>query len=577
MKLGALVLDYDGTIATDGVLAPGVRESILDARGRGVAVLLVTGRILADLQRVLPDLGMFDAVVAENGAVCFVPCTGDARALAPPIASTFLEELRRRGVPFLRGQCIVETDARHAQDVLAAVRDLELPLALLFNRGRLMVLPQSISKATGLEEACRTLRISLHNAVGIGDAENDHELLRACELGIAVAWGSAALRAVADEVLDGTGPAAVPGRMRALAASKRVPRSKRARRSIHLGIGPGGRPLALALRGRNVLIAGDPHSGKSWLAGLLCESLILQRYCVCVIDPEGDYGGLEALPGVLVLRPAQASSVVAEVEPLLRFPDVSTVVDLSCLAAHEKRTAVVDLLRRLKAVRSASGLPHRVVVDEAHYFLHDANSVELLDLELCGYTLITYRASELHHAVRESAEAILISRETDAAEAHALEPLCAPVEAQSDWTAVLAGLAVGEAALLPGADESCGELVRFRIARRLTAHVRHRHKYLGAAVEPHHAFVFTERDAPTGLVARSLQDLLDALEREPSERFHEHLRRGDLSSWIESVFSDRTLAGEVRAIEQEWRERAAPAVTARLARAIRTRYAIAPG
>ena len=40
------------------------------------------------------------------------------------------------------------------------IRYLELPLVLLFNRGRLMVLPQAISKATGLREALRTLRLS---------------------------------------------------------------------------------------------------------------------------------------------------------------------------------------------------------------------------------------------------------------------------------------------------------------------------------------------------------------------------------------------------------------------------------
>ena len=46
MKLAALALDYDGTIAVDGVLDPGVREAIADARQRGIAVILVTGRRL---------------------------------------------------------------------------------------------------------------------------------------------------------------------------------------------------------------------------------------------------------------------------------------------------------------------------------------------------------------------------------------------------------------------------------------------------------------------------------------------------------------------------------------------------
>jgi hydroxymethylpyrimidine pyrophosphatase-like HAD family hydrolase len=48
---------------------------------------------------------------------------------------------------------------------------------IAFNRSRLMVLPQSVSKATCLREALTTLRLSAHNAIGIGDAENDHALL----------------------------------------------------------------------------------------------------------------------------------------------------------------------------------------------------------------------------------------------------------------------------------------------------------------------------------------------------------------------------------------------------------------
>jgi DNA replication protein DnaC len=41
-----------------------------------------------------------------------------------------------------------------------------------------------------------------------------------------------------------------------------------------------GEELWLVVRGRNVLIAGDPRSGKSYLAGLLAEQLILHRYSV---------------------------------------------------------------------------------------------------------------------------------------------------------------------------------------------------------------------------------------------------------------------------------------------------------
>ena len=59
---------------------------------------------------------------------------------------------------------------------------------LVFNRSRVMVLPQGINKATGLREVLNTMRLSLHNCIGIGDAENDYAARslrdrRSCQLG----------------------------------------------------------------------------------------------------------------------------------------------------------------------------------------------------------------------------------------------------------------------------------------------------------------------------------------------------------------------------------------------------------
>jgi hydroxymethylpyrimidine pyrophosphatase-like HAD family hydrolase len=75
-----------------------------------------------------------------------------------------------------------------------------------------MVLPQGVSKGTGLPAALDTLRLSPRNMVAIGDRENDHEMLRLAEVGVAVEWGSRALQSAADFVLQGSGPPAVTPR-----------------------------------------------------------------------------------------------------------------------------------------------------------------------------------------------------------------------------------------------------------------------------------------------------------------------------------------------------------------------------
>ena len=119
--------------------------------------------------------------------------------------------------------------------ILSVIREMELPLLLLFNRGRLMVLPQGVCKGAGLRTALAALRLSVHNAIGIGDAENDHDLLAACEIGVAAGWGSKTLQASADRVLEGSGPAAVAGYLRRTMGELRLP--ARAHRTLPIVAG----------------------------------------------------------------------------------------------------------------------------------------------------------------------------------------------------------------------------------------------------------------------------------------------------------------------------------------------------
>src|SRR6059036_2810881 len=117
MKLAALALDYDGTIAVDGILDRSVRDAIAAARQHGVVVLLVTGRQVSDLRRVAGDLTCFDVVVAENGAVLEFPGTGSHVVLTHPPNRAFVDQLRRRGVDATVGEVVVETDGASAAAV----------------------------------------------------------------------------------------------------------------------------------------------------------------------------------------------------------------------------------------------------------------------------------------------------------------------------------------------------------------------------------------------------------------------------------------------------------------------------
>ena len=552
MKLSVVALDYDGTTARNDVMGPQVREAIAAVRAAGIVVLLVTGRILSELRRVAGDLRFVDGVVAENGAVLHFPQSGHTTLLAPGVAGGFLDELRRQSVPHTVGQCLVDADSNEAVTLLDAIRRLELPLVLLFNSGRVMTLAQGVSKATGLQAMLETLRRSAHNTLALGDAENDHALLRVAEVGAAVEWGSAALKAAADVIVPGAGPPAVAEYLKEVLRGRRLPLPARGRRRLHLGFTEDEREFSLAVRGRNVLISGDAGSGKSWIAGLLCEQLILHRYCVCVIDPEGDYRSLEALPGVIVLGGEEALPSPREILRAFRYPDRSVVIDLTRVPQEQKLEYIHTLLPLLNDLRRRTGLPHRVVVDEAHYFLHDPAAHDLLDLEANGYTFVTYSASRLPPGLLQATEVMIVTRESDPAELEALRRRCVGCERvdAGAWEG-LARLATCQAVALPVTEESGGRLIQFTLGPRLTPHVRHRVKYADVPVSEAKAFVFTPAAQRGRRLVRTLRELVRELRTERD--CDGYLTRGDFSRWLADVFGDHALAAELRDLEAAYR------------------------
>src|SRR4051812_38676964 len=98
MRYQVLATDYDGTLAHHGVVDVETVRALERVRASGRKVVLVTGRELADLATVFPRLDLFDAIVAENGAVLHRPASHQTRALAEAPPPEFVEQLRAAGV-----------------------------------------------------------------------------------------------------------------------------------------------------------------------------------------------------------------------------------------------------------------------------------------------------------------------------------------------------------------------------------------------------------------------------------------------------------------------------------------------
>ena len=322
-----------------------------------------------------------------------------------------------------------------------------------------------------------------------------------------------------------------------------------------------------------MLITGETNSGKSWLTGLLCERQILHGYSLCVIDPEGDYRTLDALPGVIVLGGDAPPPTPRELLHALRYPDRSLVLDLSSLAQDAKREYIRAALPALNVMRRRTGVPHRIVIDEAHYFLHDALRRDLLDLDEDGYTVVTYWPSQLPSVLVAAAEVILVTRESDAVQIESLRRNCTCQHLDAPGWDVLPRLRLDQAAALPGAQETRDTLQIFTIGERLTPHVRHRQKYVDVPVTPSHAFEFTTSQGRAR--ARTLREFVTVLERIDVAGADAYLRRGDFARWIGDVFGDHALAQELQQLERHYLATQDPDVLTNFAAAIRSRYDLA--
>jgi hydroxymethylpyrimidine pyrophosphatase-like HAD family hydrolase len=508
----AVAVDYDGTLTEHSPPAPLVVDAIMAYRGSGGRVLLVTGRILEELRAVWPGAeSAVDAVVAENGAVIWLPGAG-VRTAAQPVPRELADALEARGVPLARGKVLLATDAAWAAVALEEIARLGLEVQLVYNRSALMLLPSGVSKGTGLLAVLDELRISRHSTVGVGDAENDHSLLETCEIGVAVANAVPSLQAHADIVLRDAQGAGVRSLLRGAIMSSGV-RVQPKRWQIRIGTAADGSPVTLPGSQTNLLITGGAASGKSHMAGLLIERLVAMGYSVWVIDPEGDHVGLAVLPNTTVFgipgSPAGATAELPRPRPL-----ESAVFDLSAQNPDERPEWCRRLLRAAARLRAAAGVPHWVVLDEAHLV---PEALQLLggaaDAPATGVCLVTYRPGDFQPRTLDTIDYVLTLRER---------------------TAEIA-------------DRSGGR--PFAPDPRRSSHVRHWHKYLTGLLPHHQRFFFRSADRLTGASAANIPEFYHELERcEPGVLVH-HAQAHDFSRWTEAVLQDPELASAFRAIE----------------------------
>lgn len=537
----ALATDYDGTIAHDGVVDDATLAALERLKAAGRRLVMVTGRELPDLERVCPRLDLFDRVVVENGALLFTPSSKEKRLLGPPPAAGFVDRLCDLKVqPLSVGEVIVATWEPNETAVLAAIRDLGLDLQIIFNKGAVMVLPNGINKASGLEAALEDLGVSPHNVVATGDAENDLAFMRTCGCAVAVGNALQAVKEAADmttAALRGAGVAEAIDIW--LSDENRLLDAAMARHAVPIGIALEDQRQVLLRPDRgSVLITGTSGGGKSTLATALCEKLAAGGFQLCIIDPEGDYGHFGAAVSFGDSETPVAPETVLDA---IRKRGTNVAVNLLGSAVNDRPEMLAAILPSVLDIRAKYGRPHWILIDEAHHMLprdRDAGAGINLDAQMPTIFITVHPDTLATGVLRSIGTVLLIGRDSlklvDVL-AKALDKPCPPLPDRGPEVgeALFWACGSGETPLLIRTEKPKGDVKR------------HTRKYAQGMLGEDRSFFFRGPDGRLNIRAYNLGLFLEIGEGVDAETYLFHLRNGDFATWLRTSVKDDDLADDV--------------------------------
>jgi len=545
MRYHILAADYDGTLAQDGIVADTTINALRRLRDSGRKVLLVTGRRLEPVLDLFSEVSLFERIVAENGALLFDPKSGRETLLADAPKAEFIEALRSQGVVRLEiGRCIVATWRPFETIALELIQEFGLDLQIIFNKDAVMLLPSGVNKASGLIKALHSLGYSPHNTVAIGDAENDAAMMRICSVAVAVDNSVLSVKEMADIVLTKPRGEGVEELIERMMGSDLIELRELPDRLLPIGSTLSGQPFSIPSYGDSMLVTGGPGGGKSRFAISLLESLTKRGEQCCVIDPEGDYQGLE---NSITLGTPDRAPEVEEVIGVLEQPDDHCIVSFFGIEKQLRPGYFNKLFRAISELRSRTGRPHWIIVDEAHYAApKDWQPAEMWSGdELAGIVFITAYHDQISTAVLDHVDWIVsIAKEPQNAIAQCCKlmgedlPDFHPPEDFRDHRA----LAWRRGEKRPTWFS--------RLAPQSDGGQRHQHSYYEGDMDDELQFVFRGPENKMSLAVSNLKEFIKTATGIDDETWLHHLRHHDYSDWFRGIIKDEELAAEIEVIER---------------------------
>ena len=537
MHFLAFAVDYDGTIAENGNVPEHVCTALASLKASGRKLLLITGRELQALKHHFTQLDLFDLVVVENGALLYDPRTDTEELIADSASTALVERLRDKGVsPLSVGRSVIATWHPFEDAVINSIRELGLELQMTFNKDAIMVLPTGVNKASGLSAALLRLGICELNVVGVGDAENDHAFLAICGCAAAVNNAIDSIKARADICLSqdhGRGVCELIDMLlqkdAALVPVERI--------GVQLGRTADARKVWLPPESV-LLVIGNSGSGKSSYVTWLTERMVEAHQGFCIIDPEGDYLSLDGAVtvGGLTTPPTTEESLHHLLQARL-----NVVVSTLALDPAARVQLFGELLPFIQQLRSSTGRPYWMVVDEAHYMLPHCAAWPPGFLANMGAIIVALDFDQVCPSLLDAVDVLVTlgstARELVQRYAQHTQRRCPEFPARSSAPDYFCLWDVRHG----------GDVVLMAQQQPEQKHHRHSGKYAVGDVGAWHAFYFPSLDQR----ASNLAEFLSSLARLDDPAFRQHREAGDFSNWFREVIRDDVLANETRLLEND--------------------------
>lgn len=543
MRFHVLATDYDGTLADQGRVGEDVLNKLREFQVTGRRKILVTGREMKDLMIVFPDYKVFDYIVAENGALIHETATGKEQLLGPEPDPLFIKALEDKGVyPMSVGKVIIATWEPHEQAVLEVIKASGSERQVIFNKGAVMILPSGVNKATGLGHLLHHLHMSLHNTVGVGDAENDGALLQAAECAVAVNNALPALKGLADLVTEnahGRGVMELMDRM--IATDLKELDEKMHRHYLELGVLEDGAPFCISPYHSGMLVAGASGSGKTTFTVRITESLVQRGYQFCLIDPEGDY---LQLPEAVVIGDEHVIPPVEQIKELLKDPGQNLVICALAIPLADRPQFFSRFLTMFHELRKEYGHPHWLLLDEAHHLMPAPAEVVSNGLpdDLNNFIIISTSPHALHPSTLSKVGAV-ITLGKDAM--YPIELYCNALKMPLPEGIPILG--ENEIAVWERDTGKPPYKAKFKLPGQLMQ--RHKKKYAHGDMS-YNSFVFTGPENKQRLVANNLMMFVHLAEGIDADTWMYHLHRSDFSRWFQHTVHDPELAEAGREAER---------------------------